>query len=160
MEERFGIGYDAVNKALTRMFHSSVAKKSTALTMTISQRRGCKRTTNALVGLMNLIADLWAPESRCLAPTHPVLTKDKEQAEIDVDNMLGQFTGGEVDSSREGFLAVYQFIKSFTSVGNKAKPNIDLAKQVMMELPTEYLVENTLIPESFRISETGLTLPG
>ena len=135
MEERFGIRYDAGNKALTRMFHSSVAKEEYGIDYdNQSEAEVTRRTKDALVGLMR--SYYGSVEARVkVFSSDPIefFRKDKEQAEIDVDNMLKQFTGGEVDSSREGFLAVYQFVKSFTSVGNKAKPNIDLAKQVMME---------------------------
>jgi|11_taG_2_1085331.scaffolds.fasta_scaffold00298_7 hypothetical protein len=134
MEARFGIRYDAGNKALTRMFHSSVAKDEYGIDYdNQSEAEVTKRTKDALVGLMRSYYGSVGARVKVFS-SDPIefFKKDKEQAEMDVDNMLRSM-GGVIDSSQEGFFAAYQFVKSFTSVGNKAKPNIDLAKQVMLE---------------------------
>jgi len=134
MEMRFGIRYDAGNKALTRMFHSSVAKEEYGIDYdNQSEGEVIQRTTDALTGLMRSYYGSVGERARVFGsdPTE-FFAKDKEQAQIDVDNML-RAMGGVIDSSPEGFLAAYQFVKSMTSVGNKAKPNIVLAKQVMLE---------------------------
>ena len=163
MEARFGIRYDAGNKALTRMFHSSVAREEYGIDYdNQSEAEVTKRTKDALVGLMRSYYGSVGARVKVFS-SDPIefFKKDKEQAEIDVDNMLKQFTGGEVDSSR-GLPCSISVCKVVTSVGNKAKLNIDLAKQVMMESgQLEDLVEeHTLTPESFKISETGLILLG
>jgi len=135
LSTRYGINFDPSNKALTRMLHSSVAKEVYGIDYdNQSEAEVIERTTSALLGLVRSYYGTVGQRVEMFgADPIEFFAKDKEQAEIDVDNMLKEFVGGEVDSSREGFLVAYQFVKALASVGNKAKPNINLAKQIMLE---------------------------
>ena len=134
LSTRYGINFDPSNKALTRMLHSSVAKEAYGIDYNNqSEAEVIKRTTDALLGLVRSYYGT-VGQRLDMFGSDPVefFAKDKEQAKIDVDNMI-KAMGGEIDSSEEGMLAAYQFVKSCCSVGNRARPNIDLAKQVMLE---------------------------
>ena len=134
LSTRYGINFDPSNKALTRMLHSSVAKEAYGIDYdNQSEAEVIKRTTSALLGLVRSYYGTVGQRVEMFGadPTE-FFAKDKEQAEIDVENMI-KAMDGEVDSSEEGMLVAYQFVKALASVGNRAKPNIVLAKQIMLE---------------------------
>ncbi len=130
----YGINFDTSNKALTRMLHSSVAKEAYGIDYdNQSEAEVIKRTTSALLGLVRSYYGTVGRRVEMFGadPTE-FFAKDKEQAKIDVDNMI-KAMDSEIDSSEEGMLVAYQFVKALTSVGNRANPNIVLAKQIMLE---------------------------
>ena len=134
LSRRYGINFDPSNKALTRMLHSSVAKETYGIDYdNQSEAEVTKRTTDALLGLVRSYYGT-VGQRLDMFGSDPIefFTRDKEQAKIDVSNMIKAMEG-EVDSSEEGMLVAYQFVKSCCSVGNRARPNIDLAKQIMIE---------------------------
>ena len=134
LRKHYGINIDSSNKSLIRTLHSEVAKEAYGIDYkTQSEHELRNKLTKATTGLMTSYYGTSDQRVKMFG-TDPVkfFENDKVEAENDVNDIM-KALDNEIDSSPKGAFIAYQFIKASTSIGNQSRPNIKLAKQVMLE---------------------------
>lgn len=134
LQEYYGINYDVSTKSLTRALHSGLAKEAWGIDYNNqTEAELTTKLTGALGGLMKGYYGTVDQRTKMFG-SDPVdfFKADMAEAKTDVAEMLDEL-GGEIDSTEDGMVVAYQFIKAATSIGNTAAPNITLAKQIMLE---------------------------